>query len=170
MESIDGTDLRILEILQRDARTPIEALARQIGLTKTPAASRIRKLEERGVIQKYGARLNPEMIGLPVAAFLAVTLTSHSEQARKEFAQKVCALPNVLECHFITGETDVLLKVRVTSIADYQRDVIDMISRSGRVATMVTSIVMSTLKEDGALPLPPPSPSAAKKGSRTQRV
>ena len=159
-DDFDAKDLRILEGLQRDARTPIEDISRQIGLTKTPTASRIRKLEQRGVIERYAARLNPEKLGLLVTAFLAVTLTDHSVETRETFAAAVCSIPHVLECHFVTGDADLLLKVRVTSIRDFQREIIDTISKSGRVATMVTSIVMGTLKEEGSLPLPPRDPQA----------
>jgi Lrp/AsnC family transcriptional regulator, leucine-responsive regulatory protein len=153
-DKLDAKDLHILGVLQRDARTPIEEVARQIGLTKTPTASRIRKLEERGIIERYAARLNPEKLGLLVTAFVSVTLTDHTITSREAFATTVLTLPHVLECHFVTGDADLLLKVRVTSIADFQHEVIETISRSGRVATIATRIVMSTLKEDGPLPLP----------------
>ena len=153
-DHFDAKDLHILQVLQRDARTPIEDIGRQIGLTKTPTASRIRRLEQRGVIERYAAQLNPEKLGLLVTAFLAVTLTDHSVETREAFAAAVCVMPHVLECHFVTGNADLLLKVRVTSISDFQREIIDSISKSGRVATMVTSIVMGTLKEEGSLPLP----------------
>ncbi len=163
---LDGIDLQILEILQANARMSIEEIGKRIGLTKTPTAARIRSMERRGIITGYCARVDAAKVGLPLMAFVAVSLREHSDATRTAFARMVCDLPTVLECYYVSGASDLLLKVRVESIDRYNKEIIDTIANSGHVAKFETNFVMSVSKETAALPLSRLEPRRSRRRGR----
>src|SRR4030095_10212632 len=107
---IDRIDAEILRILQANARTSNAEIARQVGLAPSAGFERIRKLEERGVIEGYAARVNPEGVDQPLLAF---TLARDEERPGEEHtSQLVSEIPEVLEVHHVAGEDCLLVKVR----------------------------------------------------------
>lgn len=151
MLNIDRIDGRILELLQEDGRMSQHDLARSVGLSAPAVAERLRKLEERGVIRQFAALLDPNQLGWDIAAFLAVGINGSKHYPA--FRARVAETPEVLECHSVTGQGSHLLKIRVENTAALERLLADIQGWPG-VQWTNTNIVLSTLKETTALPLP----------------
>src|SRR5881409_379413 len=107
---IDEMDRRILSLLQQDARLPNAEIARRVGMAPSATLERLRKLEERGVIQGYEVRLDPRKIGLGLTAFINVK--AQDKQGELDTGERLKQHPNVLEVHHIAGEDCYLVKVR----------------------------------------------------------
>lgn len=151
---IDATDLQILKILQSNARTPNAEIARQVGMAPSAILERIRKLEQRGVIQGYEARIAPEALGLGMLAFVSVR---SDERAGEECAgERLAAIPEVQEVHHIAGEDCYLIKVRVKDAKSLGRLLQERIKRVESVRSTRTTVVLDTLRESGQLPLDVP--------------
>ena len=162
---LDATDLRILEILQQDARTSNAEIARQIALAPSAVFQRIRKLEETGVISGYHARVDPAALELGLLAFVSVQT---SEGARAgETGALLADIPEVVEVHRVVGDDCFLLKVRVRDTAALGALLDEKIQRLDHVASTRTTIVLSSSKTGHALPLPAPeAPLAVDSSSR----
>ncbi len=149
---LDDVDTRLLEILQDNGRTSQHDLAVAVGLSSPAVGERLRKLEERGIIRRFAAVLDPKLLGRDVTAFLAVGIAGSSYY--DEFRARVLAHPEVLECHSITGQGSHLLKVRTDSTSGLEGLLAEIQSWPG-VQWTNTSIVLSTIKETAALGLRP---------------
>jgi Lrp/AsnC family leucine-responsive transcriptional regulator len=149
MES--SIDSKALALLMRQGRASWADLAQHLRLSPPAAAERVRKLEERGVIFGYAARVNPEAVGYPLAAFVAVTLGR--PQHRKGFLKRVAAIPEIVECHHVAGEYDYLLKVRARNTLDLDRVLSQKLKSGAGVTRTVTTIVLSTMKETVEVPI-----------------
>ncbi len=152
MEKIDDTDARILDLLQSRGRIKRSEVAEAVGLSVPAASERMRKLEERGVVTGYHARLDARRLGFDVAAFIRVA--SVGSEHYPEFVERVTAMPAVQELHSITGEGSHLLKVRVRNTAALERLLAEVQAIPGVRGTQ-TSIVLSSMKESAALPATP---------------
>jgi Lrp/AsnC family leucine-responsive transcriptional regulator len=148
---LDALDLKVLRHLTAQARMTWAELAAQLGLSPPAAADRVRKLEERGVIQGYAARVNPQSLGYDLTAFVAVTL-NHSRD-RADFLAQINACAEIQECHHITGEDDYLLKVRCQGTQGLEQLITDHLKAIPGVVKTRTTIVLSTVKETTALPV-----------------
>lgn len=146
---LDQIDRRILAALMTDARQPVAEIARQVGLSKTPVAARIRRLEEIGLITGYRAILSPIKLGLAHVAFVEVRLSDTREAALSRFNAAVRAIPEIEECHMIAGGFDYLLKVRSHDIADYRKIMGEKISALPFVAATSTYVAMEAVVEAG---------------------
>ena len=120
-KSLDRIDLRILDELQTNARITITDLSQSIGLSATPCSERVKALERLGYIESYGAKLNPQLLDLGLLVFVEITLTRTSADVFAEFSEAAVKLPQVLECHLVSGNFDYLLKARVADIAAYRK-------------------------------------------------
>jgi Lrp/AsnC family transcriptional regulator, leucine-responsive regulatory protein len=147
-EILNETDVQILERLQRNARTTWTELAGELGLTGPAIAERTRKLEERGIIRGYHAQLEPERIGCGLLAYITVQLR-HPE-ARQPFLNRVQTMPEILECHHMTGEDDYWLKVRCANTTALER-IMGQFQTQG-IKTR-TTIALSSPKDTPNLPL-----------------
>jgi Lrp/AsnC family leucine-responsive transcriptional regulator len=147
---IDGTDTEILKILQVNSRTSNAEIARQVGLAPSAVFERIRKLEDRGVIEGYGARLNPKVMGVPLLAFVFVRA---DDRRADETAARVAAIPEVLEVHDVAGEDCLLVKVRAADTEALGRLLRDRLGRIDAITSTRTTIVLETVKESSALPI-----------------
>ena len=119
MADIDDTDLMLIELLQKDARTPQHELAKTVGLAASSVNERIRKLGERGLITGYHARISSDVMGYDLLAFVYVAWSK--PETEKAFLKKVTAQASVMEIHHVTGIWNYMLKVRVknTRMAAY---------------------------------------------------
>jgi Lrp/AsnC family leucine-responsive transcriptional regulator len=152
MSRLDDIDTRLLEILQVSGRTSQHDLAQAVGLSSPAVGERLRKLEERGVIRHFAAVLDPKVVGHDVTAFIAVGI--NGSQYYSSFRQRVNDHPEVLECHSITGQGSHLIKIRTESTSGLEGLLAEIQSWPG-VQWTNTSIVLSTIKETGALGLRP---------------
>lgn len=149
---IDVKDQEILNIIQSNARITNADVARAVGMAPSAVLERIRKLEERGVIQAYEARIDARAVGVGLLAFVAVRVEEHvgSEDAGRRLAE----LPEVLEVHHVAGEDCYLLKVRAPDTETLGLVLRDRIGPIEGVRSTRTTVVLRTLKESGVLPLP----------------
>ena len=148
----DDTDLAILEILQHNARTPNADIARRVGMAASATLERVRKLEERGAILGYEARLDSAALELGLIAFLFVRTTDRP--GHLETARRIAQVPEVQEVHHIAGEDCYLVKLRARDPADLGRLIRDHIGPIGSITSTRTTIVLETVKESGTMPLP----------------
>ncbi|MFT0860141.1 Lrp/AsnC family transcriptional regulator [Ancylobacter sp. G4_0304] len=130
---LDHRDLDILEALQQDARMPLSELGRRIGLSQPAVSERVKRLEERGVIEGYGARINLAAVGLRMTAIIRLkTAHEHIAACLKAFD----ALPAIVEVHRVTGDDCFVLKAIVPAPEDLAT-IVDSIGRYGMVTTSV---------------------------------
>src|SRR5450755_421185 len=135
---LDKIGWHILEELQKNGRLSFAELGRRVGLTLPAVAERVRKMEDTGIITGFRAEVDPAKIGLPIAAFIRISVVG---DVFARLAQAVREMPEVLECHRGTGADSFTLKVAVESVQHLER-LIDKLTPFG---TTSTSIVLSTL-------------------------
>jgi len=142
---LDPTDRRILALLQQDAKQSQAEVAKQVGLTAPSVNERIRKLERAGFIRGYAALLDDRKLGYDITAFVEVFV--EHPKFETAFIEAVEVLDEVLECHHITGEFSLLLKVKVTDMAAFRRLLIEKLNTIRGVRQTRTVMVLSTSKE-----------------------
>jgi len=150
--SLDGFDLKILDVLAVDGRISVTALADKIGLSKSPTQARLRRLEKNGTIRGYRALLDPIRLGRSHVAFVEVKLTDTRESALNAFNDAVSKIPEVEQCHLIAGSFDYLLKVRTQSMTAYRAVMAEKFSSLPHVAHTSTYVAMEAVKEDAIGP------------------
>jgi len=160
---LDEIDLRLLEMLQEHGRTSQHDLAVAVGLSSPAVGERVRKLEERGIIRRFTAVLDPKLLGRDVSAFIFTGIAG--SQYYPEFRRRVAEHPEVLECHSITGQGSHVLKIRTDSTSTLEGLLAEIQSWPG-VQWTTTSIVLSTIKETFALAV---HPSAGDGGASGQQ-
>ncbi len=141
---IDDIDHQILEILQEKARVPNAEVARQVGMAPSAVLERIRKLEERGIIEGYEVRLNPVEFGQGLTAFVQV---QPMPRANGELAVRLAGITGVQEVHQVAGDDGYLIKLRVADNAELGAILRDELMMLGGVESTRTSIVLNTIKE-----------------------
>lgn len=149
---MDRIDLRILELLQRDAAMPMADLAGEVGLSSTPCWRRVRRLETDGVIRSRVALLDPERINLGTTVFVAVRTNQHSLGWLESFRAAASGIPEITQIYRMSGEIDYLLKVAVPSISAYD-SVYKKLIGAVKLADVSSSFAMEQLKYTTALPL-----------------
>ena len=146
-EEIDAVNRRVLEELQRDPRLTMSELGRRVGMSSPAVTERVRRLEEAGVIRGYRLDLNPVALGLPIAAYIRIRPNPGQLPRIAELAQQI---PEVVECHRITGEDCFILKVHIPAIDQLDR-LLDSFLLYGSTTT--------TIIQSSPVPLrPPPLP------------
>jgi Lrp/AsnC family transcriptional regulator, leucine-responsive regulatory protein len=149
---MDAIDIRALRALQTDGRETWAALGETLGMTGPAAADRVHRLEERGVIRGYTAVVDPQAVGVGLAAFIAVSLERPKDRA--SFLALVANLPEIQECHHVAGEDDYLLKIRCRDTSDLERLLTHELKGLTGVARTRTTVVLSTVKETLVVALP----------------
>ena len=151
MPELDRLDRKILDALQRNGRITMTELGEQIGLSTSPCAERVRRLERQGVITGYHARVNPQAIGRTLLVFVEITLTSKSGDVFEAVRREMLYLPEVMECHLVSGSFDYLVKARLHAMSDY-RDLLGSILKKIPVPAQSHSyVVMEEVKESSYL-------------------
>jgi Lrp/AsnC family leucine-responsive transcriptional regulator len=146
---MNQTDLEIIDLLQRDARATQAQIAKAVGLSQPAVAERVRKLEERGVIQGYVARVDPAALGLDVTAFVGVTI-EHPKYF-EAFGREIETMEEVLEAHRVAGEDSYLLKVRTKNTSTLDQLLVERLRMIPGVSRTQTTIVLSSIKESTRL-------------------
>ncbi|MBL7758069.1 MAG: Lrp/AsnC family transcriptional regulator [Chitinophagaceae bacterium] len=150
--SLDEIDLQILSLKQADASVSNADLARQIGMAPSAALERVKKLEQKGVIQQYTARLNADLLGLRLLAFIFIK--SSEGPGNATVAKQLAKIPDVLELHHIAGDDCYLLKVRASDPQSLIRLMREKMGKIPGILSTKTTIVLETLKETNQLPVP----------------
>ncbi|MDQ2137710.1 winged helix-turn-helix transcriptional regulator [Alcaligenaceae bacterium A4P071] len=147
MRELDRTDLNILDILQKDGRIAITELAAKVNLSTTPCSERVKRMEREGVIEGYYARLNPKAVKKELLVFLEINLSAKSGDVFDKVRRELLQIPEVLECHLVSGEFDYLVKARLPEMRAYRKLLGELLKRLPASATSRSYIVMEEVKE-----------------------
>ena len=153
MTELDSIDKEILAILQKDARISNRALAHKIGLTASPTIERVKRLEREGVIRGYRAVIDKPSVEKGLSIFVKVTLSVHQMSLLDEFTKSIESIPHILACYHTTGQGDFLLHVVARDMADYEHLLREKLTSLPDIERLETTMVLRTIKEDGALPI-----------------
>jgi DNA-binding Lrp family transcriptional regulator len=157
--ALDDIDRSILVLLQADGRATIADLARAVGLSPAATHARVRGLERDGFVRGYVALVDRELAGFDLLCFVSVSLQLHRPSLVASFPRRAAAMPEVLECHHVTGEYDYLLKVVVRGRGELERFIVDRLTPIPGVAKVQTSLVLREVKATTALPVAPADPA-----------
>jgi len=150
---LDAIDRRILRALQRDGRLQNQELAKQVGLSPSPCLRRVRLLEEAGVIERYVALVDPAKVALGLTLFVRVWLKRQDQDTTDEFVEAVRQLPEVVECHVMAGDCDLLLQVVAADLEAYRRFQIKHLTSLSVVQNVKTEVPMEKIKLTTELPV-----------------
>ncbi len=151
--SLDETDKTILSLLQADGRVSNAEVARRVGLSAPATHARVRRLERAGVIRQHATLLDREAMGFDMVCFINVSLQLHQYEAIERFKELVQDMPEVLECHHITGEFDYLLKAVFRNRDELQEFVVNKLTPIPGMARINTSLVLIEIKATQQLPI-----------------
>lgn len=150
---LDDIDRSILRLLQDDGRISNVDLARRVGLSAAAMHARVRRLEASGVIRRYAALVEPALVGIDLVCYVSIAMALHSHEGVERTRATIAAMPEVLECHHVTGEYDYILKVALRDRADLQRFIVERITRLVGIARIHTSLALGAVKSTTAYPL-----------------
>lgn len=152
-KTLDRIDVKILQLLQANGRITNTELADKVGLSATPCSERVKTLERLGYIESYGAKLNPRLLQLELLVFVEINLIRTSPDVFEEFSQAIVVLPQVLECHLVSGNFDYLIKARVANMAAYRQLLGETLLTLPGVSGSRTYVVMEEVKEAQTIPV-----------------
>ncbi|WP_439686285.1 DNA-binding transcriptional regulator, Lrp family [Cupriavidus oxalaticus] len=158
MIELDKIDLRILAELQRDASLTNVELAARVNLSPSPCLARVRLLRQSGLISRHVTLLDPRKLGLNVNVFIQVSLEKQTRTGLDSFERAVLALPQVMECYLMSGDSDYLIRVVVAEVQALEHFIVDKLTRLAGVASIRSSFALKQVKYQTALPLPEPTP------------
>ncbi|KZY41527.1 AsnC family transcriptional regulator, partial [Roseovarius sp. HI0049] len=139
---MDRTDRQIIAALQRDGRQKLADLSERIGLSPTPLARRIARLEREGIITGYSARVDQEKLGLPLNIFIFVELEKQTRAAITAFERDLRRFEEVMECYLMTGTRDVLIRVVAADLAAFDRFLEDGLMQTENIRSMRSSFAL----------------------------
>ncbi|CAN7206767.1 Lrp/AsnC family transcriptional regulator [Pseudorhodoferax sp. LjRoot39] len=150
----DRTDLRLLELLQRDGRASVQSLSEEVHLSARATLNRVRKLEQQGLIAGYRAVLNRQAIGPAIAFFAEIALKDQRQAASRRFEARMLATPQVVACYLLSGRYDYLVRIACGDLAQYQRLTNGWLEDAALgIEKIVTNTELQTVKEFGGFPL-----------------
>lgn len=151
--NLDETDKKILRLLQSDAHLTLKDIASKINLSLTPVHDRVKKLEKEGVIEKYVSILNKKKIGKNLSVYCQVTLNKQTFDTAEAFNLAVLKLPEVVECNFVSGSFDYMIKIILSDMEDYHYFHQKVLSGLPGVSLINTFFVISEVKSTTVLPV-----------------
>ncbi|MFT7387694.1 MAG: Lrp/AsnC family leucine-responsive transcriptional regulator [Candidatus Endobugula sp.] len=151
---LDRLDKSILRQLQNNGRISNVELAKRVGLSATPCLNRVKRLESVGCIQQYTVRVNPDFIDAAMLVFVELRLDRTSKDAFNHFRHAVLKLPEIMECHLVSGDFDYLLKARVPDMSAYRTLLGETLLSLPHVNSTRTYIVMEEVKDTDTIPIP----------------
>lgn len=143
--NLDKTDKKILKALQANGRITNLELADTIGLSNTPCAKRVKRLEDSGVISGYQAIVNPDAIGKHVSSFVLMQIGSNTREAANRFAEEIRGIPAVTECHMTTGSLDYIARIHAMSLSDYEAIIKDELGKIKDIVKVETLIILNNI-------------------------
>lgn len=147
---MDATDEKILMQLQRNAKQNTKEIAAKVGLSVTPTYERIRKLEQQEIIRSYVALVDRTKIGKELIAYCQVTLSKQQKKLADNFKKEIMLLPDIMECHQVSGNFDYLLKIAVNDIAGFHEFINEKLSIIDGISTIHSSFVLDSVKDSTA--------------------
>jgi Lrp/AsnC family leucine-responsive transcriptional regulator len=149
----DRIDLAILDVLQRQGRISMTELADAVGLSASPCTERVRRMEREGVIVGYHARLSAEALGRTLLVFVEIKLSSKSGDVFDKVKKELSQMPEVMECHLVSGDFDYLIKCRLRGMSEYRYLLGNILKKLPVAAESRSFVVMEEVKETLRLPL-----------------
>lgn len=146
--ALDAIDRQIIQLLRRDGKMNYKQVADAVGLSTTPTFERIRRMERRGIIQGYTARVDKRFLGKELQVFCQVTLQSHALNVIETFEQQIVLLEEISACYHVAGSIDYLLHIEVASIDDYQHFIKNRLTRIPHIAQVSSNFVMTAVKQE----------------------
>ena len=143
---LDETDIKLINLLQEDCKQPIKELSQKLNLAVAPVHERIKKLEKSGIIKRYVAIVDIGLVNKPLINYCSVSLTRHHTDQFTEFESTIRAMDEVLECYYISGNSDYLLKVVSASMDEYQNFIINKLAKLDFISTMNSQFVLKHVK------------------------
>ncbi len=153
MKQLDDKDYEILGLLQNEGRITNAELAKRVGLSPPSVLQRVRFLERAGYITGYYAHLDAEKLNLKIKVLALISLALHQEQSLEKVIENFQAIPEVIECHHVSGEFDFLLKIVVEDMRSYEALLRERILRIKGVGQIRSSFVLGSFKESTILPI-----------------
>ncbi len=150
---LDGRDRAILRELMRDGRLTNADLAERVNLSPSACLRRVRMLEESGLIADYVMLLDPQIAGLPGAAFVSVTLDQQGRAALDRFEAEVGRFGEIMECYLLAGSADYLLRIAYRDARDFERIHTDILTQLPGVSRVQSTLALRTVKKTTVLPL-----------------
>lgn len=150
---MDDIDRRILMQLQKNSKQNTKEIASKVGLSVTPTYERIKKLEQQGIIASYVALLDRSKIEKKIVAFCQITLSKHQKTLNDKFNNDILLLPEIMECHRVSGNYDYLLKVVVDDITDFHEFINEKLSTVEGISTIHSSFLLNSVKDNTAFNL-----------------
>ena len=156
-ELLDKKDIQILRITQRNSKITTREIARQLNIPVTTVFTRIKKLEQKGIIKEYRAILNEKKLGKGTTAFILASFSYRTQNkellSQRELAREIAKFPEVQEVHIITGDWDLLIKVKAKNVEAIGKFVIDKLRLIKGIEKTLTCVVFETEKETTEIPL-----------------
>ena len=152
-EKLDSFDLKLLTELQANGALSNQELADRVGLSPSPCLRRVKRLEREGYIDGYRAALRRARVGLGVSVFVGVKIDGHANERALKFEKAVAALPEVIACHLVSGESDYFLEVVVPDLEHYQQFLVGKLLNLPIVKEVKSNIALQTIKAGAPLPL-----------------
>lgn len=152
-DELTSIDIKILEQIQQDATLSTTELAERVGLSQSPCWRRLQKLRDEGYIKAQVAVLNRRKFGDSLYIFATLKISALTEEQRAEFFRKIDAIPEIMECHTIFGERDILIKVIAQSLEWYQRFIFNVIMKLPGVQDVQSIAGLSEIKNTTAIPV-----------------
>ena len=150
---LDAIDCRIIATLQADGRLSNVELAERVGLSPSPCLRRVKRLEREGYIESYRATLGRNRVGLGFTVFVGVKIEGHADERANELQDALVAMPEVVACHMVSGESDYLLEVVVPDLEHYQRFLLGKLLALPIIKDVRSNIALQSLKSAAPLPL-----------------
>lgn len=153
LPQLDGIDLHILRILQSEGRLSNAELADRVGLSPTPCLRRVRRMEQEGVILGYRAELDRSRIGLGLTVLVDMKVDGNRGENLARIQERLKTMPEVLSCHLVAGEFDLMLEVTVPELAAYERFLLDNLMQIQMIKDIRSHVVIRTVTDRVPLPL-----------------
>jgi Lrp/AsnC family leucine-responsive transcriptional regulator len=153
LPQLDGIDLHILRILQSEGRLSNAELADRVGLSPTPCLRRVRRMEQEGIILGYRAELDRSRIGLGLTVLVDMKVDGNRGENLARIQERLKTMPEVLSCHLVAGEFDLMLEVTVPELAAYERFLLDNLMQIQMIKDIRSHVVIRTVTDRVPLPL-----------------
>ena len=153
MGDLDRIDRDILALVQRDGRISNARLAEAVGLSETPCARRLKRLEAEGFIERYQGVLSRTALGLGVVAFVLVRFSLHDRALANRFEREIQALPRIVACHNVSGTADYLIQIVARDLDDYGNFMRDVVRALPGVTSVESMLSLKEVKHDAGVPV-----------------
>mgnify|MGYP001754636724 CR=1 FL=1 len=153
MEKLDATDIKILKVLQNNAKLTTKEIAEMVNLSPTPVFERQRRLERDGYIKRYTAELDPEKLGYNLIVFCSIKLKQHTRKNGTSFMKAIDKIETITNCYNISGDYDFMMKIYVQNMKHYQDFVLNTLGEIDCIGSLHSIFVIGEVKNSRAIPI-----------------